>query len=178
MMRLIIVTGMPGTGKEEFLNTASEMGIPFVRMGDAVREFYQTRDGDRIRMSTGEFAESERKRFGYDIWAKRTLEKMSGPVFLVDGCRSTEEVEAFRSLSDDVTVVAIHSTPETRYSRLIKRNRDDAPSSLEEFIARDEREIGWGLAKMIALSDIMIPNETTLEDFRALSKEALERLRI
>ncbi|MDR0778375.1 MAG: flagellar hook-basal body complex protein FliE [Methanomassiliicoccaceae archaeon] len=175
-MRLIIVTGMPGTGKEEFLNVASDMGIRFIRMGDVVRETYQFRDAACKEMSVGEFAEYERKKHGYDIWAKRSLERTNGDVFLVDGCRSIDEVNAFRSLTDDVTLVAIHSTPETRYRRLVKRNRDDAPATLEEFIKRDEREMGWGIAKTIALADVMVPNDTTLEDFHAASKNVLERL--
>jgi dephospho-CoA kinase len=175
-MKLIIVTGMPGTGKEEFLNVATGMGIPFIRMGDVVRDAYPYRDVSCKGMSVGEFAESERKKYGYDIWAKRSLEKTKGSVFLVDGCRSTDEVNAFRSLTDDVTVVAIHSTPETRYARLVKRNRDDAPSTLEEFIQRDEREMGWGIARTIALADVMVANDTTLEDFHTASKNVLERL--
>jgi dephospho-CoA kinase len=175
-MKLIIVTGMPGTGKEEFLNVASKMGMPFIRMGDVVRDSYPLRDRSCKNMSVGEFAEYERKKHGYDIWAKRSLEKTGGDVFLVDGCRSTDEVKAFRSLTDDVTVVAIHSTPETRYERLVKRNRDDAPSTLEEFIKRDEREMGWGIARTIALADVMVANDTTLEDFHTASKIVLERL--
>jgi dephospho-CoA kinase len=174
-MRLIVVTGMPGTGKEEFLNVAAEMGMPFVRMGDVVREHYM--HSDRRNGNIGEFAESERIAHGYDIWAKRSLERMSGNVFLVDGCRSADEVGQFRSLTDDVTVISIHSSPEARYERLVKRNRDDAPASFEDFVRRDEREMGWGIAKLIALADITIPNETTLDDLRRASRNVLERLR-
>jgi dephospho-CoA kinase len=174
-MKLIIVTGMPGTGKEEFLNVASSMNIPYVRMGDVVRDEYRSRD---IKgMTVGEFASSERKINGSDIWAKRSLARMSGDVFLVDGCRSADEVNEFRSLTDDVTVVSISSSPEARYSRLVQRNRDDAPATLEEFIARDEREMEWGIAKLMALADVTVPNETTLEDFREASRAVLERLR-
>ena len=172
----MIVTGMPGTGKEEFLNVAVGMGIPFIRMGDVVREAYSLRDASCKDMSVGEFAESERKKYGYNIWAKRSLDRMSGNIFLVDGCRSVDEVNAFRSLTDDVTVIAVHSSPETRYERLLKRNRSDAPSSIEEFMERDDREIGWGIARIIALSDITIPNETTLEEFRERSRNVLERM--
>ena len=170
MMRLLIVTGMPGTGKEEFLKVAEEMNVPFIRMGDVVRETYESSDKS---MSVGEFASAERERHGYDIWAKRSLERMSGNIFLVDGCRSMDEVNAFRSLTDDVTLIAIHSSPEARYARLIKRNRDDAPSTLDEFMERDEREMNWGLAKIMALSDVTVPNESTLEEFRELSGELL-----
>jgi len=174
-MRLLVITGMPGTGKEEFLNVAASMGIPFIRMGDIVRDEHASRAP--ADMSVGRFAEEERKRFGYDIWAKRSLERMGGPIFLVDGCRSMDEVDAFRSLTDDVTVIAIQSSPEARYGRLIKRNRDDAPSNTEEFGERDDREIGWGLAKIIALADVTISNDSTLERFHELSREALERMR-
>ena len=175
-MKLIIVTGMPGAGKEEFLNVAVSMGIPFIRMGDVVRASYEIRDQQDKGMSVGEYAESERKRYGYDIWAKRSLEKMSGTVFLVDGCRSNDEVDAFRSLTDDATVAAVHSSPRSRYERLVKRKRDDAPSSFAEFKERDEREISWGLAKLIALADVMIPNDSSLDDLRKVSADALERM--
>ena len=173
-MKLIIVTGMPGTGKEEFLNVAVEMGIPFVRMGDVVRSAYN-RSG--VKIGIGEFAESERKKYGYDIWAKRSLENIRGNIVLIDGCRSADEVEQFRSLTDDVVVVSVNSSPEARYERLLKRNRDDAPSSLEEFIERDEREMNWGIAKIMALSNVTIPNETTLDEFRERSRKVLERLK-
>ncbi|MCL2786614.1 MAG: AAA family ATPase [Methanomassiliicoccaceae archaeon] len=172
-MRLLIVTGMPGAGKEEFLNVAVGMGIPFIRMGDVVRDAYASHVTD---LSVGKFAEEERKRYGYDIWAKRSMERMSAPVFLVDGCRSVDEVKAFRSLTDDVSVIAIHSSPEVRYQRLVRRGRDDAPSDHGEFGERDEREIGWGLAKIIALADVTVTNDSTLEDFRDASKAALERM--
>ena len=175
-MKLLIVTGMPGTGKEEFLNVAVRMGMPFIRMGDVVRDAYGSRGTGYKDVSVGKFAEEERKRYGYDVWAKRSLEKMYGHVFLVDGCRSMDEVNAFRSLSEDVTIIAIHSSPEIRYERLVKRNRDDAPSTYGEFDERDEREIGWGLAKIIALADVNISNDSTLEDFRALSESVLERI--
>ncbi|KUE74442.1 hypothetical protein AUQ37_00270 [Candidatus Methanomethylophilus sp. 1R26] len=39
-MKMIVVAGMPGAGKEEFLSAGRAAGIPFVRMGDLVREFY------------------------------------------------------------------------------------------------------------------------------------------
>ena len=39
-MRMIVVTGMPGAGKEEFLSAGIKAGVPFVRMGDVVRDTY------------------------------------------------------------------------------------------------------------------------------------------
>ena len=165
-MKLIVVAGMPGAGKEEFLNVARDMDIPFLRMGDLVRELYPKRGEEDRDLTLGQFANIERERHGYNIWAKRALEKMSGNIYLIDGCRSMDEVMAYRSLSDDVNIVAIHAPPRIRYDRLVKRQRDDAPRNVEEFDARDSREMGWGLANVIALSDHLIVNDGSLEKFR------------
>ena len=175
-MKLIAITGMPGAGKEEFLNVARARGIPFIRMGDLVREMYPLRGPEDQELTLGQFATAERERHGYNIWAKRALERMDGDIYLIDGCRSLDEIEAYRGLTDDVNVVAIHTSPSIRYERLVRRGRDDAPKDLDEFHARDDREMGWGLAKAIVLSDHLIVNEGTLEEFRADANAFLDRM--
>ncbi|MDD2410665.1 MAG: AAA family ATPase [Candidatus Methanomethylophilaceae archaeon] len=175
-MKIFIVTGMPGSGKEELLTVAREMDMPFLRMGDIVREHYADYRSEK-GLTIGEFADKARKKKGKDIWAKKALEKMTGGIFLVDGCRSMEEVDAFRTLSEDVYIIAIHSSPDTRYGRLVKRGREDAPREWVEFADRDTREISWGQAEVIALADIMFINESTLEDFHADVRKTLKELR-
>lgn len=175
-MKLIVVAGMPGAGKEEFLNAAMGLDIPFIRMGDLVRELYPNRSADDKELTLGQFANIERERHGYNIWAKRALERMDGPIYLIDGCRSMDEVQAYRSLTDDVIIVAIHAPPKVRYDRLVKRQRDDAPKNLDEFNARDAREMGWGLADVIALSDHLIVNDGPLEDFRRAASDYLRSI--
>lgn len=175
-MKLIITAGMPGAGKEEFLIAAGDRGIPFARMGDTVREFYARRGKEDEELSTGQFASAERERHGFDIWARRTLERMSGDVFIVDGCRSREEISAFRGIADDVCVIGIYASPKTRYERLVKRARDDAPKDVKEFDERDAREISWGLADTLALADFMISNEGTLAEFKDSVRKKMEEL--
>ena len=173
-MKTIIVTGMPGAGKEELLQVADSMGIPFCRMGDMVREAYAAATPS---MTLGEYASSQRAEFGKDIWAKRTMERMSGDVFLVDGCRSMDEIESFRNLCAEVVIMAVHAPPVCRYGRLVERGREDAPKNMDEFVERDRREIGWGISEVIALADIMLVNDGSLGDFRRIAREAVEGLR-
>lgn len=175
-MKLIVISGMPGAGKEEFLNVAVERGLPFLRMGDLVRELHPLRGPEDADRDLGQFADIERERYGYNIWAKRALEKMEGDAYLIDGCRSMEEIDAYRGLTDDVNTVAIHSAPSVRYDRLVRRARNDAPKDIDEFNARDSREIGWGLADVIVLSDNLIVNEGTLEEFRSSVNALLDRI--
>ncbi len=170
-MRIILVAGMPGAGKEELLTVARDMGLPFLRMGDLVREAYAL--SGRSDVSAGGFADEERRTKGKDIWARRAVERMSGDVFLVDGCRSMDEVRAYREICDDIVVLGIFASPAARYDRLVKRGREDAPRNVEEFEARDAREMGWGLSDVLALADVMVPNDRDLESFRILAAETL-----
>lgn len=172
-MRILLIAGMPGAGKEELLNVARSMGIPFLRMGDLVREFHARIGGD---MPVGQFANSQREELGRNVWARRAIERMSGDLYLVDGCRSMDEVEAYRSLSDDVVIIGIHAPRATRYERLVRRGRDDAPHDMGEFDARDRREMGWGLSDVIALSDVMIVNDSDLASFQEEARRVLEAM--
>lgn len=176
-MKLLIVAGMPGSGKEELLSVAMGMDIPFLRMGDIVREYHASRSEEDSGLSVGQFAGKERERYGFNVWAKRALERMHGDVFLIDGCRSMDEVRAYRELSDDVNIIGIHSSPKTRYARLIKRARDDAPADKDSFDSRDNREIGWGLAEVISLSDNLIVNEGSLEQFHSDAANTIMEVR-
>lgn len=176
-MRILLIAGMPGAGKEELLNVARSMGIPFLRMGDIVREFHASSGAEKEGLSVGQVANRERELHGKNIWAKRAIERMSGDIFLVDGCRSMDEVRSYRELSDQVYIIAVHAPRMTRYERLVARGRDDAPNNMEEFDARDEREMGWGLSDVIALADHMIVNDSDLDSFKMSVRKVLEAMR-
>jgi len=176
-MKILLVTGMPGAGKEELLNVARSMDIPFLRMGDIVREFHAASGAAEQGLSVGQVANGEREKHGKDIWAKRAIERMSGDLFLVDGCRSLDEVYSYKGLSDQVYIIGVHAPRMVRYERLVKRGREDAPKDMAEFDERDNRELGWGLGSVIALSDILIVNDQDLETFKQKVKVELEALR-
>ena len=90
-MKALIVAGMPGAGKEELLGCACDMEMGFARMGDVVRDFHESSGAAAEGLSVGEFASKEREIHGPDVWARRTIERMSGDLFLVDGCRQPSD---------------------------------------------------------------------------------------
>jgi len=170
-MKVIVLTGMPGSGKEEFVQVAKEAKYEVVRMGDVVRAEAASRSIARDDKSVGGFASSERQGHGYDIWAKRCVPHVRARNTVIDGSRGVEELEVFRNaFGRNVRLVAIHSSPVKRFPRLQLRGRPDAPQTWEEFVERDRRELGWGLGDLIALADVMLINEGTLEEFRATVK--------
>ena len=173
-MKLLVVTGMPGSGKEEFVDVSKQMGFDVVRMGDVVRMEASRRGIPLDDRSVGRFAHSERETNGYDVWAERTVPFIKKEMTVIDGCRGEAELEVFKMVfGKNVTVVAIHAPPSVRYERLRARNRKDAPEDWKQFSERDNRELGWGLGILISLADQMIVNEGTLEEFRMHAEELL-----
>ncbi|WP_304328312.1 AAA family ATPase [Candidatus Culexarchaeum yellowstonense] len=162
------LTGMPGSGKTTISEIVKEMGIPVIVMGDVVREEARIRGIEPTPKNLGKLMIELREKMGANVIAKRCVDKikeLNSKIVLVEGVRSLEEVEEFRKVGD-VKIVAVHSSPKTRYERLSRRGRSDDPKSWEEFGERDLRELDVGIGRVISLADEMIINEGTLEDLK------------
>lgn len=174
-MRVLVIAGMPGSGKEEFVLVARSLGFVIVHMGDVVRAEAAKRGVQSSDKGVGGFANAERQANGYGIWAKRCLPYIKNPRTIIDGSRGLDELAVFRqALGEEVELVAIHASQKVRYQRLVQRGREDAPKTWEEFLERDKRELSWGLGSLIAMADTMLVNEGTLEEFKCRAKEYLE----
>ncbi len=174
-MTTILLTGMPGCGKEEFLNVAGVVNFEIVRMGDVVRQYAEETGLSMEGHSIGSFANDEREKHHPAIWAQRTMLRMGSGDTVIDGVRSLEEVGFFKQhLGPELRIVAVHASPETRYKRLVDRGRDDAPVTEEDFAKRDERELNWGIGNVIAKADVMLVNEGSLEEFHKAAKSFFE----
>ncbi|OPY33250.1 MAG: hypothetical protein A4E32_00926 [Methanomassiliicoccales archaeon PtaU1.Bin124] len=173
---VMVIAGMPGAGKEEFVSVAMEMGYDVVRMGDVVRAEAAKQGVAATDQGVGGFATSERQKHGYDIWALRAVEHVKNPRTIIDGSRGLMELAVYKQRLKDVVLVAVHSGPKTRYPRLRSRGRYDAPKTWDEFAARDDRELSWGLGSIIAMADVMIVNEGTLEEFKSSCMQFLREM--
>ncbi len=146
-------------------------------MGDIVREKVKELGLDPSDNSVGTLANDERKRYGMDIWAKRTIPFVGGDLVVIDGSRGLDEVRAFKhAFGEDLMVVAIHSSPKTRYERIKSRSRGDSPTTWAEFEQREKRELTWGLGEIIATADHMIVNEGTLDELKDEVAKLLDKI--
>jgi len=174
---LILLTGMPGSGKEEFVKVCERRGIRVLRMGDFVRAEATQKGLQMTDAEIGGLAQRMREKKGFDYWATRTAEALDDRLTLIDGLRGSAESQYFRSRTEaGTTVVAIHSSPQVRYQRLTARGRSDAPKSFEEFEIRDVRELRWGLGDVIARADHVIVNESTIEEFQKRTEAVLDEI--
>ena len=105
---------------------------------------------------------------------KPQIENSSSEVIIIDGIRSSPEIEVLRKYGT-VKLLAIHASTETRFDFLKQRGRSDDPKTKENFEERDDRELGVGISNPIALSDDAISNNNlTKEELIELSFKKIE----
>ena len=188
-MKVIGVTGLPGSGKSVVSRVAKQLGVHVVRMGDVIREEAKNRN-----KTTGEVAVELRREFGEFVIADRCVSKIlnynqkpSTPnqrknpvkvnkptIFMIEGIRSEYEVEIFKKKFKDFKIIAVHSTPQTRFKRLKKRMRPDDSREESEFKLRDKRELDFGIGNVIATADYMVVNEGPLKKIKGIVRSILE----
>jgi len=180
-MKIIAFTGMPASGKSEAVQLLKNKGIPVVRMGDLVWEETRRQGKPLDDKNVGTVATSMREKHGMDIWARRTVEKIhslkSPPLVIIDGVRNMEEIDFFKhALGMDFLVIAIVASDDARRKRALARGRTDDSKDLKDLEERDCREIRWGLQKVIADADIVIPNNGTLSAFQKQVVTVIKKL--
>ena len=176
--KLVIgLAGMPGSGKSIVVKTAEEEGYAIVTMGDVVREETVQKGLELNPKNVGKVMLQLRATGGESAIAEkcipRIMQKENSKV-MVDGLRSYAEAETFKKHFPKFVLVAVHASPETRFSRLSTRGRSDDPKTWAVFHERDMRELSVGLGNAIALAEYLIINDDTVE---TLTKRACEALR-
>ncbi len=178
MKKVVVgIAGMPGSGKATFNEMAKRKGYAVVVMGDEIREETKRRGLRSTPENIGKIMLQLRKEEGPAVVAKRCIPKIDnakGKIVFVDGIRSLHEVEEFKRHFPNFILIAIHSSPETRFQRLFRRKRSDDPKGWETFLKRDLRELSVGLGNAIAMADYLIVNEGTKEEFKMKIREVLE----
>jgi len=179
-MTVIGVVGLPGSGKSEAAEVATEMGVPVVTMGDVIRAECRERGLDPAT-DHGTVARALREENGPGAIADRSLpviedERAGHDTVLVDGIRSDVEVEAFRdAFGESFVLVEITAPFEVRAERLDLRGRDagadEGGESLED---RDERELGFGTGDAMDMADVTVENTDSLSAFRGRVHTLLE----
>ncbi|MGC8699913.1 MAG: AAA family ATPase [Candidatus Micrarchaeia archaeon] len=165
---IICITGMPGSGKSVAANYLARKGFKIVEMGDTIRERMK-KEGIRItNESIREYSLSLRKRFGNDIVAKLTVQKIKGnrKNIAIIGVRSKKEMDYFRKKLGDFYVLALTAPKMVRYKRLKKRGRQDDMITMKAFRYREEKEKKYGIESAIKNADFIISNTSSLNELK------------
>ena len=179
-MKIMGITGMPGSGKALVSEIASERGAKIVSMGDIIRE-----EAKKRGESTKETAKNLRAEHGKYIVSQLTIDKIKKlqedgieNTIIVEGIRSPHEVDMFKENFDNFIILSIFANPTLRFERLLKRMREDDSQDYNEFKKRDQMELDFGIGTVIALSDKIIINESDLESYSEKIDEFLKQVNL
>jgi len=173
------LAGMPGSGKSLVVDIAKDLGYSIVVMGDIIREETRKRGLDLTPANVGRVMLQLRADGGNTVVAQKCIPKIEAQdssKILIDGLRSLYEADAFKDHFHKFTLLCVHAAPETRFGRLSSRRRSDDPSGWQVFRERDMRELTVGLGNVIALSEFMVVNDSTIEAVKVRVKEELRRI--
>ena len=175
-MKVMGISGLPGSGKSLVSEIATKKGAVVVSMGDIIRE-----EAKKRGESSKETATNLRKEHGKYIVAQLTVEKIKQMIedniattIIVEGIRSPFEVKMFKENFDNFIILSIFANPDLRFKRLQQRNREDDSKNYDDFQKRDQMELDFGIGEVISLSDKIIINETDLESYEKEINEFLD----
>ncbi len=180
-MKVVSIVGMAGSGKSEVARVFEANGFTRIRFGDLTDEEIDRRGLVPNEANERYVRELLRKEHGMSAYAKLNLVRIDEVSIrsnvVIDGLYSWEEYTFLKNYyGDDFSVVAVWSSPATRYSRLASRlNR---PLSLKDAASRDGAEIeNVNKGGPIAMADFTIINESSVEDLRRETKRVITRLK-
>jgi len=179
-MKVVSIVGMTGAGKSEVSRVFAENGFTRIRFGDVTDEEMRRKglkpneDNERL---VRELLRGEHGPAAYaELNQPRIEQALKNSDVVIDGLYSWEEFTYLKACyGEDFYLVAVWSSPKTRYARL--NSRSSRRLSLGEAISRDRAEIE-NIAKggPIAMADFTIINESSLEDLRREAKRIVSVL--
>jgi dCMP deaminase len=178
---LIGLTGRNAAGKGEVARYLQRKSFYYYSLSDAIRDEIRARGEEPTRERLIIVGNELRQRYGSNILAERVLAKIEDDKhYVIDSIRNPAEVETFRT-AKNFKLIRIEAPPEIRFQRILSRQRESDPRTLEEFVTLENREAegddtSQNLVKVELMADHVLSNDSTLEKLYPKIDELLMRL--
>ncbi len=165
---IIGITGSYGAGKDTAAEILQKMNFFHVSFSDFLREELRKRDEKISRDALILLGNELRLNKGADILAQWALAKVKdGENYVFTSIRNPEEVKSLQQRKDFLLVEVIASA-KVRLQRLIARNREEDPKTLEEMNAKEKLEnttnlYAQQLQKVAQMARVVLVNDSTVE---------------
>ncbi|MDD5189616.1 MAG: AAA family ATPase [Dehalococcoidales bacterium] len=179
-MKIVALVGMAGSGKSEVAREFEKAGYARIRFGDITDIELHKRGLPLTEANEVKVREQLRQEHGMAVYAKLNTPRIDAALqksnVVIDGLYSWEEYVLLKGVyGDKLKIVAVWSSPSTRYARLGKR--PVRPLTPAEGAARDKAEIeNINKGGPIAVADFTLNNEGCLAELLAQTKKVIERL--
>jgi dephospho-CoA kinase len=179
-MKVVALVGMAGAGKSEVARQFEKSGYTRIRFGDITDIEVKKRGLPLNEANERQVREQLRKEHGMAAYAKLNLPRIDETLersnVVVDGLYSWEEFVLLKEYyGDKLCLVAVSTSPKTRYSRLAVRQI--RPLTHKEAAERDRTEIeNINKGGPIALADCTITNESSIKELQEQTQRTIERL--
>ncbi len=134
------LTGKNGSGKGEAAKYLQQKGFLYFSLSDVLREEAKARKIEATRDSLFALGNELRAKHGSGVLAQRVLAKLQpGKNYCIDSIRHPDEVAVFRPFGH-FTFVEVYADPKIRFNRMLKRARENDPTTFEAFCELEKRE--------------------------------------
>lgn len=167
MNRLIAIVGLPGSGKSEVVKLFVDNGFERVYFGQLTMDKLNEESLEVNEKNEKYMREKLRTDHGMAAYAKMNIPKIEthhqSKHVAIDGLYSWEEYLILKEKFPHLEVLAVVSSPKTRYERLA--NRPIRPLTAVDAVSRDHSQIAnLNQGGPIAMADHIIHNQDSLEN--------------
>lgn len=176
---IIGVTGNYCSGKDTVAEILMDMNFRHVSFSDLLREEVKKRNQPVTRTKLIEVGNELRRTHGPEILAQLAIKKLvQGENFIFTSIRNPGEVELLQDREDFVLIKVI-TNDKTRLQRIIKRNREQDPKTLEELkrlenIENSNNPNSQQLNKVASMTKVTLTNNGTLEQLKEKTQKFIE----
>lgn len=175
--KIICIVGMAGSGKSMVSDELVKSSFLYLRFGQITLDKIKEQGLEINEANEKETREGFRKEYGMPAFAILNIPKIDELLqksnVVVDGLYSWSEYKILKEkYGDDLIVIAVYASPETRYQRISQRQPDANDKNLrqhhfsvQEAKARDYAEIeNIEKGGPIVMADYTLHNEGTPEE--------------
>ncbi|MFW9852391.1 MAG: AAA family ATPase [Candidatus Thorarchaeota archaeon] len=187
-MKIIVLSGLPLCGKTTYAKKIGpKYDMPLYETGTEVLEEVTGR-GLEFTPENIKKVTDECKKISDSYFTERLMKKVDAlpddiPGVFLSGIRAVSEVEVLKKHygDDNVFVIAFHTSMRTRFNRLnnpdriedtkgAKAEEDKLLRNFDNFLARNKKELGYGVGDVMALSDYMMSTENEIWPYVTVDK--------
>src|SRR6266446_2170701 len=166
---LIGLTGRNASGKGEVAKYLQKKSFYYYSLSNVIRDEIRLRGEEPTRDRLIVVGNELRQRYGAKILAERILAKIEDDKhYIIDSIRNPAEVDAFRA-AKHFKLIKVEAPAEVRFQRILSRQRESDPRTLEDFVALENREAegddtSQNLVKVELMADHALINDGVLEN--------------